>query len=543
MISSPDDQQKLDVDAEWRALQESTADVRSRGLLEFERLEDAQLVTLQRKLREGTDFQVFHYIGHAAFNDRSQTGMLAFENPQTNNTVPVSGEALARELSEENSIRLVVLNACQGARESQTDPFAGIASSIVARGVPAVVAMQFAISDLASRYFSQEFYRALSEGYPIEAAVAEARRTISSSLNNFEWATPVLYLRAPNGVLFPRRLSQQASTGGLREAIRSPLGILLTLMVVAIIIAAIVLFGRGGNPGGTTTPTAVVESDVDLAVSDLRFSPPHPKPGQHVTVSMTLRNNGTTDSGPFKWAWYAGDPATNKPAIVSEIPNLAPGDAPRVKGDFYFGLWGTYITTAWINFDGAVTETNPFNNLLVQAATTDVSPFDVDFTHFPNGDPILDPKPLKGDEFNAWGFHIAPDPKADPNCQDAMVLLNVEPNGNALVTGKTGQPNQCTNLPIVFTLDQPIGSAAVEFTASAPGAYTLDLFDENNNKLKSTTAQATAAKQQLTIRAPENGNGLSNARKAILSGPGNASAAVQTVTFTLPNQLLTPISP
>ncbi len=546
VISSPDDQTKLDVEAEWQALQESTIDVRNRGLLEFERVEDAQLVTLQHKLREGVDYQVFHYIGHAAFNEHSQTGMLAFEDPKTNNTVPVSGEALARELSEENSIRLVVLNACQGARENVSDPFAGIASSIVARGVPAVVAMQFSISDLASRYFSQEFYRALSEGYPIEAAVAEARRTINSSLNNFEWATPVLYLRAPNGVLFPRRLSQPASTGGLRDAIRSPLGILLSLMLVAIIIAGLVVFGPWRNNGGTTTATATpaVPPDVDLVVSDLRFSPPRPVPGQQVTVSMTLTNNGTTDSGPFKWAWFANDNDTSSPSIISGIDNLSPEESRRVKGDFYFGLWGIYNTAAWVNFDNSVPETNFFNNFLVKSTETDaVKPLDVNFTRLPNGNPILDPFVLKGDEFSAWGFHIAPGPGADPNCKDAAVLLTVQDNGNELITGKNGQPNQCTNLPIIFTLDQPVGSAVVQFVANIPATYTLDIFDENNNKLKSVTAQATSPKQQLTIRAPENGNGLSNVRKAILSGTGNASAAVQSVIFTPLNQPLPSIGP
>src|SRR5262249_62684 len=188
--------------------------------------------------REGGEYQIFHFIGHAAFDERSKTGMLAFEDATGKTSVPVSGEALARELSEENSIRLVVLNACQGARANRADPFAGIATSIVARGLPAVVTMQFSISDGASRLFSQEFYQSLSEGYPIEAALVDARRVISSSLNSFEWATPVLYLRVPTGMLFPRRrLEGNISTGGLREVLTSrrliPLiGGLLLVMII-----------------------------------------------------------------------------------------------------------------------------------------------------------------------------------------------------------------------------------------------------------------------------------------------------------------------
>src|SRR5258708_6832009 len=388
MISNPVDQDKINVEGEWTALQEATADLRSRGLLELERLPDAQLVTLQRKLRDGINYQVFHYIGHSAYDDKSQRWMMAFEDRKSKKTVPVSGEALARELSEENSIRLVVLNACQGARENKSDPFAGIASSIVARGVPAVVAMQFTISDDASQLFSQEFYRALSEGYPIEAAIAEARRTMSSGLNNFEWATPVLYLRAPSGVLFPRQQGERAATGGLRQALRSPLGILVSLVSIAIIALGVFLFAQARSSISTNgTATPIVAPDVDLAVTRIKFSPQNPVPGQHVTVAMSLKNNGTTDSGPFKWAWYATPVEDNRPpSIVSEVANLGPGSSLNVKGDFYFGMWGTYITTAFVNFDNQVPETNFFNNFLQRPAITANDPLVVDFTRFPNGD-------------------------------------------------------------------------------------------------------------------------------------------------------------
>jgi len=48
---------------------------------------------------------------------------------------------------------------------------------------------------------SHEFYRALGEGYPADAALAEARKMVSNR-NELEWGTPVLFLRSPDGVLF-----------------------------------------------------------------------------------------------------------------------------------------------------------------------------------------------------------------------------------------------------------------------------------------------------------------------------------------------------
>ncbi len=53
MIASPDDQEALDVDAEWRALEESTAELRNGGLLELDRVEDGQLVTKRQEFGAG----------------------------------------------------------------------------------------------------------------------------------------------------------------------------------------------------------------------------------------------------------------------------------------------------------------------------------------------------------------------------------------------------------------------------------------------------------------------------------------------------------
>jgi hypothetical protein len=96
----------------------------------------------------------------------------------------------------------VLLNACEGARAKRSDPFGGVAQKLIQMGIPAVVAMQFAISDEAALKLSSEFYGALADNYPIDAALAEARRAIYLDDNAVEWATPVLYSRAPDGIIF-----------------------------------------------------------------------------------------------------------------------------------------------------------------------------------------------------------------------------------------------------------------------------------------------------------------------------------------------------
>ena len=103
---------------------------------------------------------------------------------------------------DEDSLRLVVLNSCEGARSSRVDPFSGVAASLVHFDIPAVVAMQFEITDRAAVVFGGEFYAALADGYPVDSALAEARKAIFADQNDVEWGTPVLFMRVADGRIF-----------------------------------------------------------------------------------------------------------------------------------------------------------------------------------------------------------------------------------------------------------------------------------------------------------------------------------------------------
>jgi beta-lactam-binding protein with PASTA domain/outer membrane protein assembly factor BamD (BamD/ComL family) len=93
------------------------------------------------------------------------------------------------------------LNSCEGARGSEGDPFSGTAATLVRRGIPAVVAMQYQITDKAAIEFCSAFYESLADGLPVDAAVTEARVAVSMD-SMLEWGTPVLYMRSRDGRLF-----------------------------------------------------------------------------------------------------------------------------------------------------------------------------------------------------------------------------------------------------------------------------------------------------------------------------------------------------
>jgi len=200
MISSPSDYPALDGEAEWKRLNESLADLISAGTISVERMDDATLSALQQRLRR-SEYHIFHFIGHGEFDQALQEGVLLLERANKRGH-RVGSQYLGMLLHDHNTLRLAILNACEGARSSRQDPFAGSAQSLVQQGIPAVIAMQFEIADDVASTFAHEFYGALADGLPIDAAVTEARKAIFAGGREIEWATPVLYLRAPDGRIF-----------------------------------------------------------------------------------------------------------------------------------------------------------------------------------------------------------------------------------------------------------------------------------------------------------------------------------------------------
>jgi hypothetical protein len=200
MISSPSNSPPLDVEHEWNNLVEAVAPLKARGLVDIQRLDNPQLTKLDQVLR-ATSCHILHFIGHGFFDEQAKAGHLYFQD-SVGRAQPVSGEQIGTALRDHKSIRLVMLNACEGARSSLADPFAGIAQALIRRGVPAVIAMQFEVSDTAAITFASEFYAGIAVGDPIDACVASARRAIYLNMNDIEWATPVLYLRSTDSQVF-----------------------------------------------------------------------------------------------------------------------------------------------------------------------------------------------------------------------------------------------------------------------------------------------------------------------------------------------------
>ena len=159
----------------------------------------ASIDALRDALRQG--YRVIHYIGHGVF-DEQQGGVLLLAD-EKGKAIRVDAQVFASELRA-SGIAMVVLNACQSATESAARSFMGLAPSLIRVGVPAVVAMQYAISDSSALHFSRTLYKALADGWPLDAAVTEGRKAISARVtaDDMDWGIPVLFMRSGDGVLW-----------------------------------------------------------------------------------------------------------------------------------------------------------------------------------------------------------------------------------------------------------------------------------------------------------------------------------------------------
>jgi hypothetical protein len=209
-IANPEATTPLDLDSERRALKSAwRADN-----VEISFLERPTLDALRQHLLSSPQ-HVFHFMGHGGFDEAQGSGHLVFET-SSGASQPVRDEVLATVLRGETRPRLVVLNACQTGRTSDQPgrhPFAGVAPALVRAGVPAVVAMRRSISDPAAVTFSKALYQRLAAGDPVDAAVAEGRISLhNDDPESLEWATPMLFMRLPDGYLFATQKESPAAS-------------------------------------------------------------------------------------------------------------------------------------------------------------------------------------------------------------------------------------------------------------------------------------------------------------------------------------------
>lgn len=188
------------------------------GLMRIETLEHATFEALQQKLLiQRLAAWGMHFDGHGGLMLRCRK-CKSLEPPGTSvcsqcNTSLSNVPALGVLLFERNGgydlitteelgsvlynadVRFALLSACESASVTGSSLFNGLAPGLMMAGVPAVIGMQYRISDNFATAFAVKFYSALLRRKDVVEALTVARAMLLRSA----WYSPALYLRQHRG--------------------------------------------------------------------------------------------------------------------------------------------------------------------------------------------------------------------------------------------------------------------------------------------------------------------------------------------------------
>lgn len=172
-----------------------------------DRLDQATLDNFLDELKSKKP-HVLHFIGHGRFNKADKKGEIALLEADGQTERWIGDKEFTEYFRQMGwTPRLVFLHLCEGATVDFNANFAGLAPQLIRANVPAVVAMQYPISNTAAIAFSKAFYGELAKRNPIDHAVQVARWKITTDIPNAYdsrvFGTPVLYMQSRDGSIFP----------------------------------------------------------------------------------------------------------------------------------------------------------------------------------------------------------------------------------------------------------------------------------------------------------------------------------------------------
>ncbi len=183
------------------------------------------------KKKKGTGFyQIVHFDVHGAVLDYATAqiaetaGRITFEygrgelqpfegkkafiflnHEQTGKAAPISAESLTNLLFQ-HGVPVVLLNACQSAKQENTSTETSLASYLMQAGTQAVVGMAYSVTVSAAKLFMQTLYEQLFKGASLAVAIQRGRfeldkqkerQAYSQVVKLEDWLLPVVYQNVP----------------------------------------------------------------------------------------------------------------------------------------------------------------------------------------------------------------------------------------------------------------------------------------------------------------------------------------------------------
>ena len=211
VIGSPEEQndrgELLDMEEELSRILGAVEAARRQSRPAYVRVLERGTVQAIREALEAERYHVLHVTCHAG------PGVLVLEKEDGSRDEVKADRFCSEALVAGRGVPVVVLAGCATAlsipgEEQGESALPGFARELLARGVPAVVAMQAPVSDDYATELGARFYRtlAIAERPDPLAALVIARRSVETDrqagklagpVDLAEWGTPVLWLRGP----------------------------------------------------------------------------------------------------------------------------------------------------------------------------------------------------------------------------------------------------------------------------------------------------------------------------------------------------------
>jgi hypothetical protein len=284
LVASPEGLTSLDVEAERKKLSDALAEPIADGRIHLKWLMQASWDDVQDEMLSGT-WHVLHFIGHGDYDLASDQGVIALVGDDGGPHL-VEADRLADLLNQASPTpRLVVLNSCKSGRSGASDLFSSTAATLVKRGIDAVAAMQFTVSDAGATKFARGFYSALANGHGIGDAIGAGRVGLRGTPGSLEWVTPVLYVRDDAATLFritsppppAAPLPAQPARKRLSTATLAAIGGIAAAAVAVVVVVLVNVSSSEPNRSVAPPPTSstsraaatVGSTDTDIVIQQL----------------------------------------------------------------------------------------------------------------------------------------------------------------------------------------------------------------------------------------------------------------------------------
>jgi CHAT domain-containing protein len=171
--------------------------------VELNFLERSSLENLKQKL-DDEEHHVLLFTTHGIYSQKGHMCYVLFED-EFGNSKRADSETMADLLAGHRSLRLVMLSCCHTVLAVGHRVLGELPVALLSKGVPAVIVMQYSVTDQSAVKLSGQLLRGICQGMSLDRALANARRTLLRAGHEglVDFGSPILYSDHPEAFFPP----------------------------------------------------------------------------------------------------------------------------------------------------------------------------------------------------------------------------------------------------------------------------------------------------------------------------------------------------